>query len=60
VQAGVARAALVDWLGDDPFYRGKIATATFFAKNMLPKLAAMRRVIESIDSEIMRVSEDAF
>jgi len=60
VQAGVARAALVDGLGDDPFYRGKIATATFFAKNMLPKLAAMRRVIESIDSEIMRVSEDAF
>jgi alkylation response protein AidB-like acyl-CoA dehydrogenase len=62
VQAGIAHAALGDGpsKSDEPFYRGKVATATFFAKNMLPRLAAQRRVIESIDDEIMRVSEDAF
>jgi alkylation response protein AidB-like acyl-CoA dehydrogenase len=62
VQAGIARAALADGAtkSDEAFYRGKIATATFFAKNMLPKLTAHRRVIESIDDDIMRVSEDAF
>jgi alkylation response protein AidB-like acyl-CoA dehydrogenase len=62
VQAGIARAALADGAtkSNEAFYRGKIATATFFAKNMLPKLTAHRRVIESIDDDIMRVSEDAF
>ncbi|OBB65450.1 acyl-CoA dehydrogenase [Mycobacterium sp. 852014-50255_SCH5639931] len=61
VQAGVAHAALADAAGTDAaFYRGKVATAAFFAKNMLPKLTALRKVIESIDGEIMRVPEQAF
>jgi hypothetical protein len=61
VHAGVAQAALADAsAGDKSFYRGKIATAAFFAKNMLPRLAAQRKVLESIDDDIMRVSEDAF
>ena len=62
VHAGVAHAALADApsTSDKSFYQGKIATATFFAKNMLPKLTAQRTVIESIDDDIMRVSEDAF
>ncbi|OSC40861.1 acyl-CoA dehydrogenase [Mycobacterium decipiens] len=62
VQAGVARAALADGpsKNDEPFYRGKIAVAAFFAKNMLPKLTGVRSVIESIDHEVMRLSEDAF
>ena len=61
VQAGVAQAALADAdASDAAFYRGKVATATFFAKNMLPKLTSLRKVIESIDGEIMRVSEQAF
>jgi alkylation response protein AidB-like acyl-CoA dehydrogenase len=62
-QAAVARAALQDDASKDDdtaFYRGKIATATFFAKNMLPKLTAQRGVIESLDDDIMRISEDAF
>jgi hypothetical protein len=42
------------------FYQGKITTAEFFAKNMLPKLTSVRGVIESMDDEIMRLSEDAF
>ncbi|OBF55989.1 butyryl-CoA dehydrogenase [Mycobacterium sp. 852002-50816_SCH5313054-b] len=61
VQAGIAHAALADAAASDKhFYQGKIATATFFAKNVLPRLAAQRRVIESIDDDIMRISEDAF
>ncbi|MEQ0608097.1 acyl-CoA dehydrogenase C-terminal domain-containing protein [Mycobacterium tuberculosis] len=45
---------------DEAFYRGKIAVAAFFAKNMLPKLTGVRSVIENIDDDIMRVPEDAF
>lgn len=45
---------------DEAFYRGKIATAAFFAKNMLPNLTALRCIIESLDDEIMRVPEAAF
>jgi hypothetical protein len=62
VQAGIARAALdgAPSKSDEDFYRGKIATAAFFAKNMLPRLTSMRKVIESIDDEIMRIPEDAF
>jgi len=61
-QAGIAHAALADAPSnsDKPFYQGKVVTAGFFARDMLPKLTALRGVIESIDDEIMRVSEDAF
>jgi alkylation response protein AidB-like acyl-CoA dehydrogenase len=62
VQADVARAALADSpsKSDASFYEGKVATAAFFAKNMLPRLAGARTVIESIDDDIMRLSESAF
>jgi alkylation response protein AidB-like acyl-CoA dehydrogenase len=66
VQSGIAHAALANLAAssaaknDTAFYQGKIAVATFFAENMLPKLTAQRTIIESIDDEIMRLSEDAF
>jgi hypothetical protein len=62
VQAEIARAALANGpsADDEAFYQGKIATATFFARNMLPKLTSQRGVIEALDDEIMRLSEDAF
>jgi hypothetical protein len=66
VQAGAAHAALAnlaassDAKNDTAFYQGKIGVAAFFATNMLPKLTGVRAVIESIDDEIMRLSEDAF
>jgi alkylation response protein AidB-like acyl-CoA dehydrogenase len=62
VQASVARAALAESPSqkDELFYRGKIATAAFFTKNMLPRLAGICTVIESIDDDIMRLSESAF
>jgi hypothetical protein len=61
-QADVAQAALRDSPPerDEAFYRGKIATAAFFAKNMLPNLTAVRTIIESIDDDVMRLPEAAF
>jgi hypothetical protein len=61
VQADIAHRALANGAGDDEaFYRGKVATAGFFAKNVLPRLTALRGVIESIDDDIMKVAEEAF
>jgi alkylation response protein AidB-like acyl-CoA dehydrogenase len=61
-QADVAHAALHGSLSesDVAFYRGKIATAAFFAKNMLPHLTAVRGIIEAVDDDIMRLPESAF
>lgn len=62
VQADVAQAALSGSQSgsDEAFYRGKVATAAFFAKNMLPNLTAVRGIIETLDDEIMRLDEAAF
>src|SRR6185312_5265221 len=60
VQANVAQAELAESTGDEAFYRRKIATATFFAANMLPNLAALRGIIENLDDEIMNPPEAAF
>jgi hypothetical protein len=59
-QANVAHAALSASKSEEAFYRGKIATAAFFAANMLPNLTAVRRVIENLDDDIMRLPEAAF
>ncbi len=45
---------------DKAFYEGKIAAASFFAKNTLPKLAAERAIAESIDDSVMDLAEAAF
>jgi hypothetical protein len=45
---------------DQPFYRGKVVTAKFFAKGVLPRLSALRRTVETDDLTIMEVGEDAF
>ena len=42
------------------FYQGKIATATYFAAQMLPHLTTVRRIVETIDDDIMRLPEAAF
>ena len=59
-QAEIARAAITNGasVNDEAFYQGKIATAAFFAKNMLPKLTAQRKVLESIDGEISLLWQD--
>jgi alkylation response protein AidB-like acyl-CoA dehydrogenase len=45
---------------DRDFYEGKIAVASFFAKNMLPLLTSTRVVLESIDNDVMELPEAAF
>ncbi|MDT5018290.1 MAG: hypothetical protein QOD39_4450, partial [Mycobacterium sp.] len=61
-QANVAHAALSANPSkvDEAFYRGKIATAAFFAANMLPNLSGLRGIIENLDDEIMSLPEAAF
>ena len=45
---------------DRAFYEGKVAVASFFAKNFLPLLTATRQVIENLDLEVMELDEAAF
>jgi alkylation response protein AidB-like acyl-CoA dehydrogenase len=61
-QAAVAVDALDVGAGgaDRAFYEGKIAVASFFAKNFLPLLTSTRQVIETLDNEIMELDEAAF
>jgi alkylation response protein AidB-like acyl-CoA dehydrogenase len=61
-QSAVAIAALDNGAaGDDRnFYDGKIATASFFAKNFLPLLTSTRLVIDTIDNEVMELDEASF
>jgi hypothetical protein len=57
-QAEVALAKLSD--GEDPFYLGKVGAASFFAKTVLPRLTAERRVLVSTGQELMELPEEAF
>jgi hypothetical protein len=45
---------------DHDFYEGKIAAASFFARTVLPKLAAERAIAEATDNSLMDVPESAF
>ena len=45
---------------DRAFYSGKVAAANFFAKNVLPRLTADRKIIEDVDLTIMDLREEAF
>ncbi|CAM3173291.1 acyl-CoA dehydrogenase [Prescottella defluvii] len=45
---------------DKPFYEGKVATASFFAKNVLPELTATRTILSHLDNDIMELDEAAF
>jgi alkylation response protein AidB-like acyl-CoA dehydrogenase len=44
---------------DRAFYNGKVAAAQFFAKNVLPRLTAERKIIEAVDLTIMDLREEA-
>ncbi|MFE3227397.1 acyl-CoA dehydrogenase [Nocardia sp. NPDC059228] len=58
-QAEVAINAL-DNGSNEPFYQGKIATAQFFARNVLPELTSIRTVLSNLDNDIMELDEAAF
>ncbi|KAF0849032.1 acyl-CoA dehydrogenase [Nocardia caishijiensis] len=61
-QAEVAAAALTGEAAakDRPFYQGKVAVASFFAKNVLPELTATRTILAALDTDIMAIPEEAF
>ncbi|UGT40737.1 acyl-CoA dehydrogenase [Nocardia yamanashiensis] len=58
-QAEVAIKAL-DNGSTEPFYQGKIASAQFFARNVLPELTATRTILSNLDNDIMELDEAAF
>ncbi|MBF6394447.1 acyl-CoA dehydrogenase [Nocardia cyriacigeorgica] len=61
-QAEVAGAKLDEGVtgADEAFYKGKIAVAQFFARNVLPELTATRTVLSNLDNDIMELDEAAF
>ncbi|GAB2636193.1 acyl-CoA dehydrogenase [Prescottella soli] len=61
-QSGIALKALDAGASDKdkPFYEGKVATASFFAKNVLPELTATRTILSHLDNDIMELDEAAF
>ncbi len=61
-QAEVALARLAGGAAgrDRAFYEGKVAAARFFARQVLPELAARRAVAEATDLSLMEVDEAAF
>ncbi|WP_405498737.1 acyl-CoA dehydrogenase [Nocardia sp. NBC_00511] len=58
-QAEIAINAL-DSGSTEAFYQGKVATAQFFARNVLPELTATRTVLSALDNDIMELDEAAF
>jgi alkylation response protein AidB-like acyl-CoA dehydrogenase len=62
-QAEVALAALGQdgvSTADRNFYEGKISSARFFAREVLPRLASDRRIVEGTTLDVMDLTEDAF
>jgi alkylation response protein AidB-like acyl-CoA dehydrogenase len=61
-QADIALTALAGspTVADRAFYQGKVAAASFFAKQVLPKLAAERAIAEGTGNELMDLDEAAF
>ena len=45
---------------DEAFYKGKVVTAKFFAREVLPRLASDRKSAEMVDNEIMEMPDAAF
>jgi hypothetical protein len=60
--AGIARDALEAGAtgSDRSYYEGKIASARYFARNVLPKGALRRSLAESEDGALMELPESAF
>ena len=45
---------------DSDFYAGKIASAKFFIRTVLPHITADKKILESEDGAIMDLPESAF
>jgi alkylation response protein AidB-like acyl-CoA dehydrogenase len=59
--AAVAVAKRGDAVGPDrAYYEGKIASAQFFCRNVLPSLTLTRKLVESSSLELMELDDEAF
>ena len=59
-QADIAQSKLATAGKDTDFYAGKIASAKFFVRSVLPHISIERAVVESETGEIMDIAEAAF
>ena len=59
-QADIAQSKLANAGKDTDFYTGKIASAKFFVRSVLPHISVERAVVESETGEIMDIAEAAF
>jgi alkylation response protein AidB-like acyl-CoA dehydrogenase len=59
-QADIAQNKLANAGKDTDFYTGKIASAKFFVRSVLPHISVERAVVESETGEIMDIAEAAF
>ncbi|NCZ77315.1 MAG: acyl-CoA dehydrogenase, partial [Actinobacteria bacterium] len=59
-QADIAQSKLANAGKDTDFYTGKIASAKFFVKSVLPHISVERTVVETETGEIMDIAEAAF
>jgi alkylation response protein AidB-like acyl-CoA dehydrogenase len=59
-QADIAQTKLANAGKDTDFYAGKIASAKFFVRSVLPHISVERAVVESETGEIMNIAEAAF
>ena len=61
-QAEVALAAINGGASgrEGAFYEGKVAAARWYARQVLPLLAAERLLAESTDNDVMDLPEDSF
>jgi alkylation response protein AidB-like acyl-CoA dehydrogenase len=57
--ASIAEARLADANGEASFYRAKIATARFYAGNILPRAGGLERAATSGSEALMAMTEDA-
>ena len=59
-QADIAQSKLATAGKDTDFFTGKIASAKFFVRSVLPHISVERAVVESESGEIMDIAEAAF
>jgi alkylation response protein AidB-like acyl-CoA dehydrogenase len=61
VGAQVALGKVVAAEGEEKaFYRGKLATARWYARNVLPGLGLVRKLIEASDLDLMELPDDSW
>jgi hypothetical protein len=59
-QADIALANSTNPGRDADFYAGKIESAKFFIRTVLPHISAEKAILESEDGGLMKISEAAF